>query len=238
MGQPVDFQPMPERCHIRSNFQRINNQTIKQRKQLKMKIQKIKLVVASTILMMVASTHAANLDIGLFTTGNFTVDAGGLYSPTQSASGLTTNLTVSAGDVFYGAFAAPMDWSSYNWTSLGAGNGYTNINLGLSMSVTTQAAPTPFTVTLYDSASKIIQTFNATTSVFSIPTFVALTPTSVSGFDGGNIADVASFAFSWDGNGAINTTLYSVQTIPEPSSASLLALGMAGLVALRARRKS
>jgi hypothetical protein len=33
-------------------------------------------------------------------------------------------------------------------------------------------------------------------------------------------------------------TNYSIQLVPEPSSASLLALGVAGLVALRARRKS
>ena len=203
-----------------------------------MKIQKIKLVVASTILMMVVSTHAANLDIGLFTTGNFTLDAGSSYAPTQSVSGLTTSLPVAAGDIFYGAFAAPMDWSSYNWTSLGDGNGYTNAGLGLVMTVASQAAPTPFTVTLFDSGFNAIQTFTANTSVFSTPTFVALAPTSASGFNGGSIVDVAFFAFSWDGSGAINTTLYSVATIPEPSSASLLALGMAGLVALRARRKS
>ena len=203
-----------------------------------MKIQKIKLVVASTILMMVVSTHAANLDIGLFTTGNFTLDAGSSYAPTQSVSGLTTSLPVAAGDIFYGAFAAPMDWSSYNWTSLGDGNGYTNTGLGLVMTVASQAAPTPFTVTLFDSGFNAIQTFTANTSVFSTPTFVALAPTSASGFNGGSIVDVAFFAFSWDGSGAINTTLYSVATIPEPSSASLLALGMAGLVALRARRKS
>ena len=198
----------------------------------------MKLVVASTILMMVVSTHAANLDIGLFTTGNFTLDAGSSYAPTQSVSGLTTSLPVAAGDIFYGAFAAPMDWSSYNWTSLGAGNGYTNTGLGLVMTVASQAAPTPFTVTLFDSGFNAIQTFTANTSVFSTPTFVALAPTSASGFNGGSIVDVAFFAFSWDGSGAINTTLYSVATIPEPSSASLLALGMAGLVALRARRKS
>ena len=205
-----------------------------------MKIQKIKLVVASTILMMVASTHAANLDIGLFTTGNFTLDAGSSYAPTQSASGLTTNLTVAAGDIFYGAFAAPADWSSYSWTSLGAGSGSTTTALGLFMTVTTQAAPTPFTVTFFDSSFAAIQTFTANTSVFSTPTFVALAPTSASGFNGGLVSDVAYFAFSWDGAGAINTTLTSVQAtvIPEPSSASLLALGMAGLVALRARRKS
>jgi PEP-CTERM motif len=208
-----------------------------------MKIQKIKLVVASTILMMVASTHAANLDIGLFTTGQFTVDIASSYVPTQSVSGLTSNLTVAAGDIFYGNFAAPMNWSSssYKWTSLGAGNGYTNSSLGLSMEVASQAAPTPFTFTLFDSTFAAIQTFTGTT-VLSSPAAttrmdVALAPTSASGFNGGLITDVAYAAFSWDGPGAINTTLYSV-TIPEPSSASLLALGMAGLVALRARRKS
>jgi hypothetical protein len=206
-----------------------------------MKIQKMKLVVASTILMMVASTHAANLDIGLFTTGQFTVDILSGYMPAQSASGLTTSVPVAAGDIFYGAFAAPMDWSSYNWTSLGAGNGYTNTDLGLKMSVAAQAAPTPFTFTLFDSTFAAIQTFTGTT-VLSSPTstdvmVVALAPTSASGFAGGLITDVAYAAFGWDGAGSINTTLYSV-TIPEPSSASLLALGMAGLVALRARRKS
>jgi len=206
---------------------------------MKMKIQKIKLVLASTILMMVASTHAANLDIGLFTTGNFTLDAGSSYAPTQSVSGLTTNLTVAAGDIFYGSFAAPADWSSYGWTSLGAGNGSTSTALGLLMTVTSQAAPTPFTVTFFDSTLAAIQTFTANTSVFSTPTFVALAPTSASGFNGGLVTDVAYFAFSWDGAGAVNTTLTSIQsTIPEPSSASLLALGVAGLVALRARRKS
>ena len=205
---------------------------------MKMKLQKIKLVVASAIVMMVAGAHAANVTIESFATGQFTVDAGSVYAPTQSASGLTTNLSVAAGDIFYGSFAAPANWSSYGWTSLGAGNGSTSTALGLFMTVTSQAAPTPFTVTLYDSAFAAIQTFTANTSVFSTPTFVALAPTSASGFNGGSIVDVAFFAFSWDGSGAINTTLYSVATIPEPSSASLLALGMAGLVALRARRKS
>jgi hypothetical protein len=205
-----------------------------------MKIQKLKLVVLSTILMMVANVRAANVDIGSFVTGQFSLDAGSSYTPTQSASGLTTNLTVAAGDIFYGSFAAPANWSSYGWTSLGAGSGSTTTALGLFMTVTTQAAPTPFTVTFFDSSFAAIQTFTANTSVFSTPTFVALAPTSASGFNGGLVSDVAYFAFSWDGAGAINTTLTSVQAtvIPEPSSASLLALGMAGLVALRARRKS
>ena len=190
--------------------------------------------------MMVANVRAANVDIGSFVTGQFSLDAGSSYTPTQSASGLTTNLTVAAGDIFYGSFAAPANWSSYGWTSLGAGSGSTTTALGLFMTVTTQAAPTPFTVTFFDSSFAAIQTFTANTSVFSTPTFVALAPTPASGFNGGLVSDVAYFAFSWDGAGAINTTLTSVQAtvIPEPSSASLLALGMAGLVALRARRKS
>jgi hypothetical protein len=41
---------------------------------------------------------------------------------------------------------------------------------------------------------------------------------------------------AYPGDGVVNSA--NLQAIPEPSSASLLALGVAGLVALRARRKS
>lgn len=44
-------------------------------------------------------------------------------------------------------------------------------------------------------------------------------------------------AGAYSGDGVVNSANLAV-IIPEPSSASLLALGMAGLVALRARRKS
>jgi len=203
-----------------------------------MKIQKIKLVFASTILIMIASAHAANVTIGSFATGQVLVDTtGSMYVPTQSASGLTSNLTVSAGDTWYGNFTSPMDWSSYGYT--GTSGNYNNNTLGLFMSVTSQAAPLFFTVSVLDSAFNIVQAYSGNTSgLTSTPSFVAID--AVAGTAGsGNINDVQSIVFGWDGGGAVNTTLSSIQsTIPEPSSASLLALGMAGLVALRARRKS
>ena len=187
---------------------------------------------------MIASAHAANVTIGSFATGQFLVDTtGSMYVPTQSASGLTSNLTVSAGDTWYGNFTAPMNWSSYGYT--GTSGNYNNNTLGLFMSVTSQTAPLFFTVSVLDSAFNIVQAYSGNTSgLTSTPSFVAIA--AVAGTAGsGNINDVQSIVFGWDGGGAVNTTLSSIQsTIPEPSSASLLALGMAGLVALRARRKS
>ena len=205
---------------------------------MKMKLQKIKLVAASAIVMMVAGAHAANVTIGSFATGQFAVDTiGSSYTPTQSASGLTSSLTVAVGDTWYGNFTAPMDWSSYGYT--GTSGNYNNNTLGVLMSVTSQAAPLFFTVSVLDSAFAIVQQYSGnTTGLTSTPSFVAIE--AVAGSAGpGNVLDVQTIVFGWDGAGAINTTLSSIQsTIPEPSSASLLALGMAGLVALRARRKS
>ena len=43
---------------------------------------------------------------------------------------------------------------------------------------------------------------------------------------------------SFSGGAALGAGIQTITMIPEPSSASLLALGMAGLVALRVRRKS
>ena len=43
---------------------------------------------------------------------------------------------------------------------------------------------------------------------------------------------------SFSGGAALGSGIQTITMIPEPSSASLLALGMAGLVALRVRRKS
>jgi len=179
------------------------------------------------VLLTIASTQAAIIDIGSFTAGSFTIDPASLITPTQSASGITTSLTLAAGDIWYGSFATAKNWSSYS-------------DLGLYMSVASQAAPTPFTFSLYDSNNTLVQNFTGTTAVSASPVFVALTPAS----SGVSYSDVLSVAFSWDGAGAINTTLNAVQAnvdlaaVPEPSVASLFALGTVGLVALRARRKS
>ena len=63
------------------------------------------------------------------------------------------------------------------------------------------------------------------------------------GFDIQELGTVANFGSlslgtgAYQADGVVNSANLAV-VIPEPSSASLLALGMAGLVALRARRKS
>jgi hypothetical protein len=197
-----------------------------------------KLLIVALMFVLSNTMNAANVTIGSFATGQFTVDtSGSMYTPTQSASGLTSNLTIAAGDTWYGSFNAPIDWSSYGYT--GTPGNYNNNTLGLVMSVTSQAAPLFFTVSVLDSGFNIVQAYSGnTTGLTSTPSFVALQ--AVAGTSStGSPTDVQSIVFGWDGAGAINTTLSSIQsTIPEPSSASLLALGLAGLVALRARRKS
>lgn len=196
-----------------------------------------KLLLIALVFVLSNTTNAANVTIGSFETGAFTVNPEGSYVPSQSGLGLTTSRTVAAGEIWYGSFSTPKDWSSYGYTGT-AGN-YNNNSLGLLMSVTSQASPLFFTVTVYDSLANPIQSYSANTSgLTSTPSFVALA--AVGGTAGsGLITDITSFAFSWDGAGSIDTTLSSIQsTIPEPSSASLLALGVAGFVALRARRKS
>ena len=59
-------------------------------------------------------------------------------------------------------------------------------------------------------------------------------------FDPGTVAYFGSLSLgtgAYPGDGVVNSARLA-NVIPEPSSASLLALGVAGLVALRARRKS
>jgi hypothetical protein len=59
-------------------------------------------------------------------------------------------------------------------------------------------------------------------------------------FDSGTVAYFGSLSLgtgAYPGDGVVNSANLGV-VIPEPSSASLLAIGVAGLVALRARRKS
>jgi hypothetical protein len=197
-----------------------------------------KLLIVALMFVLSNTMNAANVTIGSFVTGQFTVDtSGSTYAPSQSASGLTSNLTVAAGDTWYGSFNSPIDWSSYGYT--GTSGNYNNNTLGLVMSVTSQTAPLFFTVSVLDSGFNIVQAYSGnTTGLTSTPSFVALQAVAGSSASG-SPADVQSIVFGWDGAGAINTTVSSIQsTIPEPSSASLLAIGVAGLVALRARRKS
>ena len=184
---------------------------------------------------------AATLDIGSFGTSGFAAATDSDVVFTQSASSLTINANVAAAQLFYGNFINASNWSNYGFT--GTVGDYNNANLGLLMSVTSQTAPLFFTATVFNSAFEVIQRYSANTSgLTATPTFVALTPVSGSAGPGALTGDLV-FQLAWDGDGAINTTISSLQVtsldaIPEPSVASLLALGTVGLVALRVRRKS
>jgi hypothetical protein len=81
----------------------------------------------------------------------------------------------------------------------------------------------------------------------SVVAWAVLTDASWIAPDFGNNADNVPFTFtantqavigSFSGGAAGGAGIQTITMVPEPSSASLLVLGVAGLVALRARRKS
>jgi len=195
----------------------------------------------------VVNIQAANVTLGSFATGSYTVTeftAGAI--PVQSSTGLAFGTTVSLGDVLTGDFASPLNWSSYGWT--GAGSSLSNSTLGLLMTMNQSTNPNlNFTVTVYGTGYDVIQKFVGTTTgmVKDVQSFVALTPNSGS-YVGGSPTQVIALDIGWDGStgstgfGSIQAiqSSFEVAAIPEPSVASLLALGTVGLVALRVRRKS
>jgi len=205
-----------------------------------MKIQKLKIALLTLVIMVGSNTHASIIDLGSFATGNFLVDPASTYLPAQNSSGLTTSKNIAVGDVWWGEFTQSKNWTAgYGWTGNPA-SGYTSTNLGLLMSVKSQSNPTPFSVYFYDSNYMQIQSFTGLiTSASASPVFVSLTPASWNAYEGGALGDVKAFAFSWDSGVSINTTLVGVQAniqtnnVPEPSSFSLLLIGVAGVASRR-----
>lgn len=188
-------------------------------------IKQVTLLLAGLLLLQLSThTHASGVytDLGLFTTGNFTVDTdGSMYVPTQSSSGLNSNLTVAAGDTFYGDFtSAPFNWSSYSSFSL--------------LMSSTSSVSVPFTVYFVNAATESSATYTGTTAgLTSTPSSNVLT--YVSGASA--LSNITGFVLTWDGGGAVNNTLVGVQGIPEPSTGAMMILGGVGLMALRRLRK-
>jgi hypothetical protein len=138
------------------------------------------------------------------------------------------------GDLFTYTFNSPLNLTSYV-SSPSAGLDSLGIRIN-----SASGAQIAFTVDLYGQGAGdpgIVQSFTAFTPLaLNAPTFVALQANTPLNIDWAN--NVIAMGITFNGDTPINTTFVSLQTIPEPSSASLLALGVAGLVALRARRKS
>ena len=205
-----------------------------------MKTTKLKSSLIALAIAFVANTNAAIVNIG----PSFSSSANALnfessvstISPTLVSSGILVNKTLAVGDTFSYTFASS-DFTNYLTSSL---LGFTT--LGFSMTGTS-AAPAAFSMDLYglnaSSELAVIQSFSGYVPTSSTSAFVGLTAGTVG--DLSAINNVIGFGFTFNvGDIAVNTTLNSLQAdvIPEPSSASLLAIGVAGLVALRARRKS
>jgi hypothetical protein len=138
------------------------------------------------------------------------------------------------GDIFTYTFNSPLNLTSYV-SSPSAGL----VDLGIGIN-STSGAQISFTVELFGQGAGypgLVQSFTAFTPLaLNTPTFVALQANTPHNIDWAN--NVIAIGITFNGDTAINTTFGALQAVPEPSSASLLALGVAGLVALRIRRRS
>jgi hypothetical protein len=117
---------------------------------------------------------------------------------------------------------------------------------------TTYASGSPMALAIFASNSANSQTLSWSLTPggakqASVVAWAVLTDTSWIAPAFANNATIVNFTFtantqavigSFSGGAAGGLGTQTITMIPEPSSASLLALGMAGLVALRARRKS
>ena len=207
-----------------------------------MKTTKIKSSLIALVIAFVANSNAAIVNIlPNFNGSTLTLESSvSTITPTLGSSGILVNKTLAVGDTFTYVFV-PTDLTQYLTSS---SLGFTT--LGFSMTGTS-AAPAAFSMDLYglnaSSEVAVIQSFSGYVPTSSTSAFVGLTAGTVG--DLSVINNVVGFGFTFNvGDIAVNTTLNSLQAnvdiaaIPEPSVASLLALGTVGLVALRVRRKS
>lgn len=186
-----------------------------------------------------ASSFGANVQIASFANGSFTLDGTSTYAMTSTPSGITGNGEIDFGNAAFGSWSGFISPATSNWSA------YEGYNLLMSVSGTNPELA--FSV-YFASGAEDVAAFTATTtgvgnSLMSVLlTWDAADPnntvTSLA-----QLTDVNGFGITWNGNGpstggaSIGITLAGIEAIPEPSSASLVLLGAAGLVALRRLRK-
>jgi hypothetical protein len=195
----------------------------------------MKALLTIVSLILVVGANAAVVTITPFTPGTLTnyAPASTIVSSLTSA-GINVNGTMEPGNMFTYTFNSPLNLTSYV-SSPSAGL----IDLGIGIN-STSGAQISFTVDLYGQGAGgtgLVQSFTGFTPLaLNTPTFVALQVWTPLNIDLAN--NVVAIGITFNGDTAINTTFGALQAVPEPSSASLLAIGVAGLVALRIRRKS
>ena len=169
--------------------------------------------------------NAQQIDLVSLGSATFTIDPGATTAAhTQSASGVIFNGTYALGDTLGGTFAT-QDWSNPSYTQFGIVMTLTGANPNL-----------PFSVQFYDGSFNVINTYGGTTVplVSGTPTY---TPLSLNIAGTGILTSVAGIQFTWDGGGAVNTTVEGVAAVPEPSTYALLALAGVALGGYAARRR-
>lgn len=169
--------------------------------------------------------YAQQIDLVSLGSPTFTVDPGATTAAyTQSASAIIFNATYALGDTLGGSFTT-QDWSNPAYTQFGVVMTLTGANPNL-----------PFSVQFYDDSFNVINTYGGTTVplVAGTPTFA---PLSLNIAGTGVLTSVAGIQFTWDGGGAINTTVENVAAVPESSTYALLALAGTALGFYRLRRQ-
>jgi hypothetical protein len=138
-------------------------------------------------------------------------------------------------------------WSAGTFTQFSGSGGYYSADLGELSTVldkTSNIAPytanTQFAIAVYNKAANLDFASNVafavlTDTTWKIPAFDL--GTSVTTFSLNSTTSALAGTYSYNGGTQI-IGLTNLAAVPEPSVASLFALGTVGLVALRARRKS
>jgi hypothetical protein len=146
-----------------------------------------------------------------------------------------------------GARLGTWDAGTSTFTQFSGSGGYYSVDLGELSTIldkTSNVAPytasTQFSMAVYNKAANLDFASNVafavlTDSTWRIPAFDLGTSVTTFGLTASTTALAGSYNY---GSGNQTIGLVNLAAVPEPSVASLLALGTVGLVALRARRKS
>jgi len=159
----------------------------------------------------------------IFGSNGLTVDTPNTGVPyTQGPSTLSINgsIVVGTSNTLGGTFTQTYDWSGV-------------AEFGLTMSVSGTNPNLAFTLELIDSSFAPQGIFTGSTDAWgSVSSLVALTEVSR-----GDLSEIIGMNFSFDTDGAINTTMDNISVVPEPATWSMLAFGSVLLGGLALRRR-